>query len=241
VIISKVADFLAGRISRWTMLRAIIPVLGLVYFGTLALAVILFPQSYDWRVSTISQLLYPRRNPAFYPIAATGVALSGMLILPVAGYLGRRLRMAAPVAANVGVAGMSVGALALILTGLISSHPAVGGSSFPRLHEILARAAATGLGIGLVMFVAAGVKGRRELAKRADKSLIPLQAIWTLMLFPLILAGVVQLGVATNLGWAQSIRQVLHGTFVSHLGFWEWVGSVFTFVFLGSAVWLLPE
>jgi hypothetical protein len=101
-MLSKLSDYLAGRIERRTLLGAVFPGMCVAYFGMLALAARLFPHDYDWRVLSISQLLYPRQSPEFYWIAASGVTLAGALMLPFAGYLERQLAGAAPVGAKAG-------------------------------------------------------------------------------------------------------------------------------------------
>jgi hypothetical protein len=56
----------------------------------------MFPKTYDWRYSVISHLLSPRDNPSHYRLAAGGLALTGLLMLPFPGYLWRQLGMIAP-------------------------------------------------------------------------------------------------------------------------------------------------
>jgi len=59
------------------------------------------PQNYDWRYRVISNLLSPRDNPSHYWMAACGLALTGLLMLPFAGYLRRHLGVIAPRTANI--------------------------------------------------------------------------------------------------------------------------------------------
>jgi hypothetical protein len=56
------ANYLSGNLQRRTMLFVF-------YFGTLALAAFVFPESYDWQSSVISNLLSPHRNPQFHWLA----------------------------------------------------------------------------------------------------------------------------------------------------------------------------
>jgi hypothetical protein len=241
VIVPKVFDYLAGKITRRTLLGVVFPCMCVAYFGTLALAVLLFPHSYDWRVLSISQLLYPRRNPQFYAVAASGVAVTGVLLIPFAGYLRRRLQVAAPIGARVGAVSLIIGAICLILAGLVSSQPAQGRSSFPKLHGIMGRAAGLGVGIGLVVFAACGVKGYFTVA--TGRQLYPrsLLAIWSLTILPVVLVVLVWLALLAHFQWLDPVHRALAGTVVWHLGIWEWSGSVMVFLFLGGSVWLLPE
>ena len=241
MILPKVSNYLAGKITRRTLLGAVFPCMCAAYFGMLALAILFFPHAYDWRVLSISQLLYPRQNPGFYPIAAGGVAATGVLLIPFAGYLRRRLQAAAPVGAWIGAVSVTLGIIFMILAALISSHPAVGQSSFPKLHLFMARNAGIGIGVGLLVFAACGVKGYFVLA--TGRQLYPrsLLVIWSLTILPAVSVVLVWLALLARFHWMDPIHRALAGTIVWHLGIWEWIGSVFAFVFLGCSVWLLPE
>ena len=208
------------------MLATLIPLMFVSYFGMLGLSVFLFPRNYDWRDVSISTLLYPRNNPEFHFFASIGIAVTGLLMIPFAGYINRRLRLVSPVAANAGTIAFAGGIICLILAGLIVSHPLQGRSSVPRLHSILARTAALGIGVGMVVFDACAVRGyfNRATGKRLYRR--TLLVLWSLATLPAILAVV--------LGPAIQAR-------VWHLGFWEWTGSAAAFLFLVCSVWLLPE
>ena len=47
--ISYLSDFCAGRLKQRTLLWVLIPLIGLSYFGSLTLAIWLFPGPFDWR------------------------------------------------------------------------------------------------------------------------------------------------------------------------------------------------
>ncbi len=144
----KVLNYLRGDLTKKTMLLVLLPLILISYFGILGLAVWLYPEPYDWRYLSISKLLYPRTNPEFHYIASTSVAVSGVLMIPFAGYIRRRLSGAAPTAAIVGAVVFFGGCICLTLAGLIASHPAHGTSRLPKLHEILARFSVIGIGVG---------------------------------------------------------------------------------------------
>lgn len=74
----------------------------------------MFPQNYDWRYRVISDLLSPRHNPSHYWMAASGLALTGSLMLPFAGYLQRHSGGIAPRAANISAGTFRAGIIALI-------------------------------------------------------------------------------------------------------------------------------
>jgi len=95
--------FLSGEPSRRTLFAFILPAAFLSYFGPLALAVHLLPASQDWRSLTISKLaLNPQNNPRYSSIASSGVKLAAGLTIPLAGFIGRGLRRAAPLGSRMG-------------------------------------------------------------------------------------------------------------------------------------------
>ncbi len=69
----------------------------------------MFPKNYDWRYRVISNLLSPRDNPSHYWMAAGGLALTGLLMLPFAGYLRRHLGVIAPRTANISAGTFTAG------------------------------------------------------------------------------------------------------------------------------------
>src|SRR5437764_6565664 len=86
---------------RKSTLAVLLGLIFLSFFGTLAASAWMFPQNYDWRYRVISNLLSPRDNPAHYWLAAIGLALTALLMLPFAGLLRRHLEVIAPRAANI--------------------------------------------------------------------------------------------------------------------------------------------
>src|SRR5207249_11215231 len=86
----------------------------LSFFGTLSLSAWMFPDNYDWRYRVISSLLSPRDNPRHYWLAASGLALTAVLMLPFAEHLRRHLQSLAPRMAKVSALALTAGILALI-------------------------------------------------------------------------------------------------------------------------------
>src|SRR5947208_7657656 len=119
--------------------------LGLIFFsffGTLTASAWMFPKNYDWRYRVISNLLSPRDNPSHYWMAASGLALTGLLMLPFAGYLQRYLGVIAPCAANISAGTFTAGIIGLnwpCFGGSQQTHEVLGGR---RLRESLGRARA---------------------------------------------------------------------------------------------------
>ena len=127
-------NFFSGNLTRRTLLFVLIPLIFLSYFGTLASAIFFSPIAYDWRYSVISHLISPRNNPEFHTVPSLGIAITGLLIIPFAGYINRRLRVLSRLGANIGTVAFANGAILLALAGLIVSQGHTRTSSLPKLH-----------------------------------------------------------------------------------------------------------
>lgn len=190
---------------------------------------------------SISKLLYPLYNPDFYPVASVSVVVTGLLLIPFAGYIHRRMRSGSPVIATIATAAFAGGAICMIFAGFISSHPLHGTSSLPKLHTILARAAGIGLSVGIMVFDACAVKkcfGSSNGRTPYKRSLL---ILWNLTTLPSLLVVSLWLLKYAHLHWLDQFYRTLHGTAAWHLGFWEWIGSAAVFLFLFSSALLLPE
>ena len=86
----------SSNLTKLFLLRVWLPLIALSYFGTLTIAARFSPQAYNWRTKAISKLLYPGYDPKFHQVASLGVALTGLLMLPFADYIRRKLRPVAP-------------------------------------------------------------------------------------------------------------------------------------------------
>src|SRR5256714_15487198 len=96
---------------RKSTLAVLLPLIFFSFFGTLTASAWMFPQNYDWRYRVISNLLSPRDNPSHYWMAASGVALAGLFMMPFAGYLQRVFGVISPCAANISAGTFTAGAL----------------------------------------------------------------------------------------------------------------------------------
>jgi len=222
---------------RKSTLSVLLALIFLSFFGTLTVSAWMFPQSYDWRYRVISSLLSPRDNPNHYWLAASGLALTGLLMLPFGGYLQRNFEATAPVAARISAWTFAAGIVALICACFVvpqHMHEVLG---VRRLHEILGRSAAGFLAIGMLCGCWCSWKGRNVFALRlfwvwSAVTLLPLVGIF----FSESLLVLTRL----KLSCAVPIRSALRHSVFWHLGFWEWSGAVAVFVFLCAAVFLTP-
>lgn len=223
------------------MLFVLVPLIIASFFGILGVAALLPPESYDWRYNSISQLLYSRDNPEYHHIASICVASFGVLMIPFAGYIRRRLRSAAPIAATVGAVVFFAGCICLTLAGLITSHPAHGIAHFPKLHDILARLSAISIGVGMAVFNICGTKGyfRPKPGKPLHRR--SLLVSWNLLTLPVLLIGVAWLVISTYLKQSSPLYHAIVTSVAWKVGFWEWIGSPVIFLFLVCAVLFLPK
>src|SRR5207253_10938183 len=148
-----------GMLYRKSTLAVLLALIFFSFFGTLTASAWMFPQNYDWRYRVISNLLSPRDNPSHYWMAASGVALAGLLMLPFAGYLQRYLGVIAPCAANISAGTFTAGIIALICARIVvpqHTHDAFG---VLRLHELPGASAAGFLAIGVLCSSRSARKG----------------------------------------------------------------------------------
>jgi hypothetical protein len=228
-----------GNAARRFLLRVWLPLIALSYFGTLTIAARLSPQAYDWRRKAISKLLYPGYDPKFHEVASLGVALSGLLMLPLADYIRRKLSKVAPRIVDAGAFSLALGALGLGLAGMIVSHPVHGTSTFPRLHEILARTAAFALGAGMVVLWACAARAYHASTRTSEWRC--LLVAWSVVTLPALSIVLLRAAAGVHLDWSNPLYQTLQNRALWPLGLWEWLGSAAVFLFLLSAVLFLPE
>src|SRR6266404_633925 len=231
---------LPHMLHRKAVLRALLALIFLAFFGTLGLSAHIFPQNYDWRYRVISNLLSPRDNPRHYWLPACGIILTAVLMLPFVGYLHRNLKIASPRGARVSAGALTAGIAALICACLVVPqhvHDVLGAR---RLHEFIARSAAGLIAIGMLAACWCAWKGSRN-------NLLQRRLFWTWSLVTLLpLTGIFlseSLLILTQLrpAWAMPTRSALRHSVFWHLGFWEWLGSAAIFIFLCAAVLLTPS
>jgi hypothetical protein len=231
-VISHLIDFCSGRLKQRTLLRVFIPLILLSYFGSLTFAIWMFPGPFDWRTRSMSKLLYPSNNPQFHAIGSVGIAMAGLLTIPFGGYIGRRLRMVSPLAAEIGALAFVVGAISLIFSALIVLRPF--------LHEMLARGAGICLGLGMLAFYLCVLTGlsvppdERNAGRRIFLA-------WSLVVPPALLVLMLRLLAAAHFQWSNPLYRAIENRSFWQLGFWEWIGSTAVFLFLLAAALFLPD
>ena len=222
---------------RKSTLGILLTLIFLSFFGTLTLTASMLPESYDWRYRVISSLLSPRDNPAHYWLAAVGLGLSGVLMLPLVEYLRRYLKTIAPRTAKGSAGAFILGIIALICASFVVPRDADATFKIEQLHEFLGRSAAGLLAIGMLSACWCTWKRRAQLT-------FALSWVWSVVtvlpLTGLFVSKALLILTRVEPSWAAPIRAALRDSVFWYLGFWEWTGAAGVFVFLCAAVFLTP-
>jgi hypothetical protein len=223
--------------QRRSALVVLLCLITISFFGVLAFSASMFPKGYDWRYRVISSLLSPRDNPQHYRIAACGLILTGLFMLPFAPHLRRGLAPVSKVGARIAGAAFLLGVVALIADCFVVPQHVHATLDIRRFHEFLARSAAGFLAIGMLSGCWCAWKGR---GRSLPRSLFWIWAAVTVA--PLI--GVLcseALLLVFNRALSRPSRHAFRHSVFWHLGFWEWTGAVAVFIFLCAATFLMPN
>jgi len=174
-------------------------------------------------------------------IATVSIALSSVLMLPFPGYVRRRLRPAAPRTATLAAVLLFLGCICLTFAGLITSHPVLGKSPLPRLHDILARVSVIAIAAGMLLFNAIATTARlrkKPVQPLPSRSLL---VAWNLLTLPVLPITVTWLLIRLYLKLSGHTHHAIVHSLAWNLGFWEWIGSALIFLFLLAAALFLPQ
>ena len=219
---------------RRSVLVVLLVLIFLSFFGTLTLVASMFPRGYDWRYRVISSLLSPRDNPPHHWLAAFGVVLTGVLMLPFGGHLYQSLKSISPRMAAVAGTAFLIGTLFLIADCFVVPQHLHATLGVRRLHEFLARSAAGMLAFGMLSSCWCAWKGRNRTIP--EKVLRIWVVVTVVPLVGVFCSECLLLVTRLNPGLGQPIRRMLRHSVFWHLGFWEWIGAVAVFVFLCASV-----
>jgi hypothetical membrane protein len=215
------------RITIWLIhpITALIG-LGVCFFGSLILAATFFPHGYDWRYTVISSLASPRDNPHAYGIACAGLAVSGLLVIPFAFFLQKRLGPFAPKLTCWAGKLLLLGAICLTLSALIvPGHYRILGIG--RAHEHLAQTSSVAFCLSLLLYFGAILHLPSSFALLRFLASI-------VVILPVTALTVSRLSVV--LAYAFCSSTVFHTVKVSlwsSLALWEWIGAFCIYLFLG--------
>jgi hypothetical protein len=208
------------------------------FFGILAFSASMFPKGYDWRYRVISNLISPRDNPQHYRIAACGLILTGLFMLPFAQHLNRGLAPVARIGARMASGAFLLGIVALIADCFVVPQHVHATLGIRRFHEFLARSSAGFLAIGMLSGCWCAWKGS---GRALPRSLFWIWAAVTVLPLTGVICSEALLLVSRFYPrLSHPIRHALRHSVFWHLGFWEWIGAVAVFVFLCAATFLIP-
>jgi uncharacterized protein DUF998 len=193
---------------------------------TLILAILLSPGLHDWYSTTISQLAFHPKGHGRHDngwITSGGLALTGMLIAPFAGYIGRRFHSAAREVARLGTGCFRAGAFGCLFSGVLAYRV---DSTVPGLHTLLARFCAVALSLAMFSFWFCAARAGVGLA-RANVRARWLFICWTV----LIVVG----------SAAALLSAIDSGRHHTPAGLYEWLASAAAYLFLLAAAVLLPD
>jgi hypothetical protein len=193
--------------SRW-IASVSMPIGVLAFWLGMSVAVLRFPSEYDWRYLTLSQLLYPERNPQGHLWASAALCACAF-----GGLLG-----------SIAMRGERCVALYLLGTGYLimiaSSLLPERWFSIPHGHEILAIAAFVGVCSGLIgMWL-------RYLALTAGRSRSRDALLVGFVAMPITCAGLTQAYLSyarPQLPWVGLAWRALGVPLILSFALWEWI------------------
>ena len=208
--------------------------LGACFFGSLILAAAFFPRGYDWRHVVISSLASPRDNPQAYGVACAGLAVSGLLLIPFAFFLQKRLEPFSPKLTTWAGKFFLLGAISLTLSALIvPGHYRILGMG--RSHEHLAQISSVAFCLSLLLYLGAILRlPPTFFSLRAPAAFV--------VILPVTALTVSRLSLFIAFEFCPPM--VYHAVKVSlwsSLALWEWIGAFCIYLFLGLMTLAWPE
>lgn len=218
------------NLSQSRALEFLLMAAGVSFFASLIWAAELSPRSYDWRYQVISSLASPRDNPHANRIAQVGLAVTGLVLIFFNQMLRQRFGSGVRRLLNFATGFFSIGAVLLMLTGLIVPGPFYNWSD-RHLHEHLAEASGVFFGLGTVLYLACLLKdesirlGQRTKTLAMILVIVPTSAL-LLSRFTMLVAYLMASG---------PDYEALRKSLWCSLALWEWIGAVSIYGFL----WLM--
>jgi hypothetical membrane protein len=213
----------SGMSAHWTLRAA--SLVGVVAFWiALLMAGHLYPSEYDWRYMTMSNLVYPERNPAGHIWASGGIVLCGLSGLYWTTLLSRQANQTGERSSSVGISTLRLGFFSMACCGLLPERL----WPVPKAHEFLALTAFLCLCVGMVYYMFRTVEHylARQRGITADAARLYAGVTAAAPLTPILLAAVAQLYVSRmrpELPWVGLVWRDLGVPLYLSFAFWEWV------------------
>ncbi len=230
--------FLRGEVEKKWLLTRLLPAIITIIGLSLLISGLLFPTVYDWRYMVISDLMSATANSPGFMFASGGIAVSGILAIPLVGYLHRRLRVICRFTTSVGTFFLLLGIVGMISVGILYDVP-------ERTHVYVAAVAFLGLlfcfffyGFPMLKDRMARFHGRRQFNGRLMA--ISFAMLWFAFLGTALSALYVEVTPNdwgwTGLDWIEKGAPVL-----ASFALWEWIVLVSLLTNLLLLVAMIPE
>jgi len=198
----------------------------LVFWAGIVVAERRYPAEFDWRYMTLSTLLSPRRNPAGYVWAASGLVLSSLSALCWAmalawrweGSVGDRPR---------GIWLLGWGSLCMACSVMLPWRL----PRLPKEHEVLTLFAFAGLCLGMIRlgYQTAERTLRRGAGGSARRLRLYGAALAGIAVFPILVAGIAEayvFYVLPQLHWVSLAWRARGVPMYLSFAFWGWISAV---------------
>jgi hypothetical membrane protein len=198
----RIKDFFSGKFSKDTLMRKISPIIVLSLVGSLAISWMLYP-NYDWTSMDISQLGHPTNNPNGWIIWEIGIAITGVIYIPITSFVRKKLLAMNGIILNIGSFLFYFAAIGMIGLGVI---PNFDDGLFLAIHRFNAALAFGGMFLGLFF---------AEIPLLKDQK-------WRWKILP---TGILTWGVIVGFGMTGIIRLSaphLDLPWYFNFSFWEW-------------------
>jgi hypothetical protein len=208
----------------------------------MVMAVRQYPSEYDWRYVTISNLVYPDRNPTGYLWASAGILLGGLFGLCWVALQVSVRKPGADGQSPIGISTLGLGYGCMVCTAFLPGRQL----PVPKAHEIFALSAFFAVCFGLVRLTFEAAE--RSLLRRTRMSTIVARMYAGLLagaaLWPISLAAVAQAYISyahPELKWVSLSWRALDVPVCLSFAFWEWVTCAVLSVYMSTLSLIMPE
>lgn len=233
--------FLTGDVEKDWLLTRIVPLAIMIFVITALISNLMFPSVYDWRYMVISDLTNEEANPQGFLILSLGISFLGVIIIPLPGFIHRRLKLICRGTSTLGTFFFILGIIGFIFMGIIYE----GTPGIPsRTHENLAAVGFLGMLIGIFWWGWPMIKDELPRYNGKNQFNKKLQILGAVLLWFAVLgmgsAALYLEVVDNNWGWV-GIEWVEMG--ISPLlsfALWEWLLVIFLLIYLPMLVMMIP-
>lgn len=231
---NKIKSFLNGDLSKELLIKRLIPITMIIMGLSILFSNLLFPEAFDWRYMVISDLTSSTHNPDGFLVLSIGMAICGVLLIPLAGYMHKKLAVICRGTAIIGTLFFYVGIIGLISVGLIYDAP----GQPNRLHENLAIVAFAGLLLSIFFWGFPMMKGRKQFDTK--KMVFAFGMMWFAVLGVALSSLYLEI-VPNDWGWV-GIDWIEKGAPVlASFALWEWIAFMSLLVYIILLVDMTPE